>query len=109
MRDKRVPKTAGTSCAGHFAACGWAVVQVAIDDGGRPWNAGYERMPCGCSVQRSITRSEMLALYTAFCKMNGPGGTRADYMEAVQPQRKYKVSSTGPKRNDAVWRRFTQE
>ena len=36
-------------------------------------------------------------------------GTRADYLEAVQPQRKYKVSSSGPKRNDAVWWRFIQE
>ena len=74
MRDKRVPKRAGTTRAGQFAACGWAVVQVAIDEGGGPWNAVCERMPCGCSVQRSITRAEMLALYTAFCKMKGPGG-----------------------------------
>ena len=28
---------------------------------------------CGCSVQRSMTRAEILALCTAFCKMNGPG------------------------------------
>ena len=88
MRDKRVSKRTGTTCAGQFAVCVWASVQLAIDEGGRPWNAGHERMPCGCSVQRAITRAEMLALRTAFCKIKGPGATRTDCLEAVQTHEK---------------------
>ena len=99
MRGQESPqKEQEQHVLGQFAA-GWlGGCEVAIDEGGGPWNAMCERMPCGCSVQRSITRAEMLALCKAICKIKGPGGLVRIVWKRCKPTRKYKMSSRGPKR-----------
>ena len=61
-------------------------------------------------VDAACRRAEMLALRTAFCKIKGPGGDSYGFFgSGSNPRENTKVSSSGPKRNDAVWCRFTNE
>ena len=63
--------------------CGWAAVQLHVDEGEEPWHAVHGTMPNFVEVQHTVKRADMWALAVALHKLDAPAVLSIDTLWSV--------------------------